>query len=111
MRYALAALLITLCGEAEAQTPIPAYDVDAICAKEADPQARAYCLRLEQASYDTLKMLWPVASDESRRYAIKGAEGAMASRAYYQIMQQYLEGAMRNEQIARDAASPPKFVR
>lgn len=94
-----------------AAVEIPAYNVDAICATDSDPRGRAYCLRLEQDSYDTLKQLWPQASDAARRYAIKGAAGAQKSRAFYQILAQYLQIAMRNEQMQRDAASTPKFIR
>lgn len=116
MRAILALLAIGLCAPPLAQSaatggiPIPQYDVDAVCATDHDPRGRAFCLRLEQSSYDTLKLLWPEASDAAKRYALKGAEGKTGSRAYYQILEQYLAVSMRNDVMARDAASPPKFV-
>lgn len=117
MRALLALLAAGLCAPALAQTAatsplgIPQYDVDAVCATDQDPRGRAFCLRLEQNSYDTLRLLWPQASDAAKRYALKGAAGKTNSRAYYQILVQYLEISMRNDVMVRDVASPPKFVR
>ncbi|WP_286963840.1 hypothetical protein [Methylobacterium sp.] len=117
MRATLALLAAGLCTSALAQPvatggiEIPQYDVDAVCATDQDPRGRAFCLRLEQNSYDTLKLLWPQASDAAKRYALKGAAGKTSSKAYYQILEQYLEVSMRNDEMVRDVASPPKFVR
>lgn len=112
MRHALA-LSVFLCSPAFAQqvAEIPAHDVEGTCRSASSPQSVAFCTRNEQASYDEIKILWPQASPWVRGESVRYADQYKRTRSYYAALLEYAQSFMRDEQIAADRASPPRFSR
>ncbi|MHC2108612.1 energy transducer TonB family protein [Methylobacterium sp. CM6246] len=89
---------------------IPKFDVDRECASYIQPDHIRLCVDLEQMAYNNLKTVWNSSSVSARNSAIKSASDAMNSKAYYQVLYEYVLLEIRLEE-QRHPKAPPQFRR
>ena len=90
---------------------LPVVDVDRACVSADGPTARLYCVEGEQGAYDRLKRVWSAASATAREKALQNSASALKSRAYYQVLAQLLDTALRVEEMQRPAPPVTRFQR